>query len=148
MIKIIPLFVVCIALSACGNHSQEPVDHTHETVKTTGVARGNSVFPDGIKPAFLYKIRSKGTAQASTGQVRKLVVEFEKTDAKVVDKELESALVAKGFKRYKNEISSDGGLVGDYGKTGHRVTTTTTSAKNSKLNLAADSAGTVYFVWH
>ena len=56
-------------------------------------------------------------------------------------------LIAQGFKRYKSE-ASHGTLVGDYGKTGHRVTTTTTPAENSKIKLASDSAGTVYFVWH
>lgn len=147
MIKTIPLIALCIALSACGDHSQEAKDKIPPTANTAQAVVEKSAFPDGIKPAFQYKIRSQGTAQAEAGQVRKLVIEFKKTDVKAVDAELEKALVAKGFKRYKTETSG-GSLVGDYGKTGHRVTTTTTSAGNSKLSLAPDSAGTVYFVWH
>ena len=147
MIKMLPLFAICFALAACGNHPQEPATPPQAVAKTEKPSRTHSQLPNGIEPSFSYKVRSKSVASTPSGQVQKIVIEFKKADAKAVDSELEKALVAKGFKRYKSE-ASNGALVGDYGKTGHRVTTTTTPAENRKINLAADSAGTVYFVWH
>lgn len=147
MIKIIRLLAICVALSACGKHSQEAQDNTLGTDKVAGITTENSPLPDGIKPVFSYKVRSKSTAKTPSSEVRKLVIEFKKADARTVDNDLERALVGKGYVRYKTE-SSSGNLVSKYSKMDHRVTTTTTSAENSKLKLAADSVGTVYFVWH
>lgn len=148
MIKKFSFLAICFTLAACGNHPQEPATQPpHDVAKTEKPSKSHFSLPDGIEPSFSYKVRSKSVAAAPFGQVQKMVIEFKKTDAKTVDSELENMLVAKGFKRYRSE-ASNGALIGDYGKTGHRVTTTATPAENSKLKLAEDSAGTVYFVWH
>lgn len=148
MTKNILLLVVCIALSACGNHSQEPANQTLQSARSPASTTTTNPLPDGIKPSFSYKIRAKSTAHMASGQVEKLSIEFKHIDIASVDRELERVLVARGYQRYKNEVSPTGSLVGDYRKGSHEVKTTTTPVEKSTLKLSADSAGSVYFLWH
>jgi hypothetical protein len=101
-----------------------------------------SPLPEGLAADFAYRVRSRG----SEGNVHRLVIEFQGDDAATIDKKLESLLVAKGYRRYKSLQDGDA-LIGDYGRDGARITATTTPA-NGVLQLAADSRGTVYFVWN
>lgn len=147
------LVAVAIALTACNQAappSAEPtVDQAAPSVATPEPApvqaTSNPEFPAEFEPSFPYKIRSKKSEETADGVLRKLVIEFKAGDVLEVDRQLEQLLVAKGYRRYKNFPQGDA-VVGDYGKDGHRVTTTTTPS-NGQLQLDPDSLGTVYFVW-
>lgn len=149
MIKNILLLAVCVAISACGNHSQEASSQPPASASAKSAASTTTANPllAGIKPSFAYNIRAKSTAHTAGGSVQKLSIEFKNTDIASVDRELERVLVAKGYERYKNEVSPAGSLIGDYRNGSHQVKTTTTPVEKSKLKLSADSAGSVYFMW-
>lgn len=105
----------------------------------------NPDFPEGIAPEFAYKIRSRSAEETPAGRLRKLVIEFKEGDVKIIDSQIDEALVARGYRRYKT-VDQGESMIGDYGKSGHRITVTT-SPKSGKLRLEANSLGTVYFVW-
>ena len=149
MIKNILLLAVCILISACGNHSQDPANQPSApaSARSTASTTGANPLPEGIKPSFAYKIRAKSTAHNAGGSVEKLSIEFRNTDIASVDRELERVLAAKGYERDKKEMSAAGSLVGDYRKGSHEIKTTTTPVEKSTLKLSADSAGSVYFLW-
>lgn len=105
----------------------------------------NPEFPLGLEPTFAYKIRSKSVEEAPDGRLRRLVIEYKQGDVAFIDKAIEAQLLAKNYRRYKT-LDQDGGTIGDYGNSGHRITVTT-SPDNGKLELAEGSLGTVYLVW-
>lgn len=149
------LAAIVMALAACNQAApppastaaadQVPPPAVAPVPEAPVAAASNPEFPAGFEPSFPYKIRSKKSEDAADGVLRKLVIEFKQGDVATVDRQLEESLVAKGYRRYKNFPQGDA-LVGDYGKDGHRVTTTTTPA-NGQLQLDPDSLGTVYLVW-
>ncbi len=155
MRRIIGLSIAALLLVACNQPAQQapvdtaagnaaaPVDSPALQGATT--ATYNPDFPTGFVPTFKYSIRSRTAEDVPGGKLRRLVIEFKDGDARSVDKQLEDLLAAKGYKRYKTFERGDD-LVGDYGNVGKRITVTTTRV-NDKLQLAADSLGTVYFVW-
>lgn len=152
MRRIVVLGLASLALVACSQTEQQPAADTQPTasavVQTEPPAAApsfNPDFPTGFEPPFAYKIRSRKTDDSPDGPVRKLVIEFKQGDVATVDKQIEDLLVAKGYRRYKTFQQGES-LVGDYGNQGDRVTVTTSPA-NGQLALAADSLGTVYFVW-
>lgn len=147
MTKNILLLAVCIVISACGSPPQEPANQPSESASGAASTTTANPLPAGIKPSFTYKIRAKSTANTAGISVEKLSIEFRDTDIASVDRELERALVEKGYERYKKDLSSAGSLVGDYRKGSHQIKTTTTPVEKSTLKLSADSAGSVYFLW-
>lgn len=140
------LLVVGLGAAACDKIAPPSENGTSSDAEVAPAAVAStpapSDFPEGIVPAFPYKIRSK----AADGEVRKMVVEFKAGDVTTVDKQLESLLVSKGYKRYKTQTNPDGGVVGDYGASNNRRVTVTTSSGNG-LTLADGSLGIVYFIW-
>jgi hypothetical protein len=150
MRRIVVLGLASLVLVACTQTAQPPADSAQPVASTAAqpeapVAAVNPDFPTGFEPPFTYKIRSRKTEESPEGAVRKLVIEFKQGDVATVDKQIEELLTAKGYRRYKSFKQGEG-LVGDYGNQGRRVTVTTNPA-NGQLALAADSLGTVYFVW-
>ncbi|MFC3551478.1 hypothetical protein ACFOLC_10705 [Lysobacter cavernae] len=157
MRRFIGLVAAALFLTACNQPAQQaPADSTaadaavpvdSPTVQAAAPAAYNPDFPTGFVPAFKYSIRSRSVEDAAGGKQRRLVIEYKDGDAPAIDKQIEELLAAKGYKRYKTFERGDD-LVGDYGKSGKRITVTTTPANdNLKMKLAADSLGTVYFVW-
>lgn len=155
MRRFIGLVAAALLLTACNEPSQQVPAGTSAAdaavpsdSPTVRAPAENPDFPAGLAPMFKYSIRSRSAEDRAEGKLRRLVIEFKDGDARSVDKELEDLLAAKGYKRYKTfERGAD--LVGDYGNVGKRITVTTTPVNdNLKIKLAADSLGTVYFVWH
>ncbi|QNP41430.1 hypothetical protein [Lysobacter solisilvae (ex Woo and Kim 2020)] len=152
MRRIVVLGLASLVLVACNQTAQQPPADTQSVASAVAqpeapaaVPAVNPDFPTGFEPPFGYKIRSRKTEESPEGPVRKLVIEFKQGDVATVDKQIEELLTAKGYRRYKSFQQGEG-LVGDYGNQGRRVTVTTNPA-NGQLALAADSLGTVYFVW-
>jgi hypothetical protein len=141
--------VMAVALAACNRTEPTPAPAAQPTAQTpapaTPAPAANPEFPTGFEPPFTYKIRSKKTEPAADGNLRRLVIEFKQGDVATVDKQIETALIAQGYRRYKTLNEGDA-VVGDYGNNGKRVTVTT-SPSDGKLVLEPDSLGTVYFVW-
>lgn len=106
-----------------------------------------SEFPPGFTPDFGYRIRSKRTVSEGGVQYRKLVVEFKELEAPDVDQGVQRNMEKIGYKRYKTIQQDNGAIVGDYGRDGHRVTTTTTPLQESMELFEPEAKGTVYFVW-
>ena len=136
-----------LLLVGCGDtspqQSAEVTAPVSEGKRPAAVA--NPDFPEGIAPGFAYKIRSRSAEETPEGRLRKLVIEFKEGNVKTIDNQIDDALVAHGYRRYKT-VDQGESMVGDYGKNGHRITVTT-SPKSGKLRLEANSLGTVYFVW-
>lgn len=151
MRRIAVLVLASLVLVACNQTEQQPsadaqpVAPVASQPETPAAPAFNPDFPTGFEPPFTYKIRSRKTEDSPEGPVRKLVIEFKEGDVATVDKQIEELLTAKGYRRYKS-LEQGESLVGDYGNQGRRVTVTTSPA-NGQLALAADSLGTVYFVW-
>lgn len=141
------LGLISVMLAGCNQSAQQsaaPTGQSAASVQTSGVktAITNPDFPTGFEPPFAYRIRSRKIEDDGS---RKLFIEFKQGDVATVDKQIETILLAKGFRRYKT-IDQNGSLVGDYGNAGKRVTVTV-NPSIGKPQLDADSLGTVYFIW-
>lgn len=154
--QILGTLAIAVALAGCSDKSdQQAADAAPQKsadgasgLATAPVAPPQSTeFPSGLTPAFAYQLRSKKTEDQGAERYRKLVIEFQQANTAEVDKSIESSLLALGYRRYKTIEQPNGGLVGDYGRKGHRITVTTTPVQPGAKLLNPASEGTVYFVW-
>lgn len=76
------------------------------------------------------------------------MIEFKSGDAASIDGELQKQLAAAGYQNTRHFTDGTGAIITGYNKGSVDLMTSVTARSNSKLTLAPDSKGTVYYKWH
>lgn len=107
-----------------------------------------AIFPSGLVPTFAYSMRGQKTVPVGGGEEHRVMIEFKSGDAASIDGELQKQLTAGGYQSTQHFTDSTGAIITGYDKGGVNLMTSVTARSNSKLTLAPDSKGTVYYKWH
>jgi len=93
-------------------------------------------------------MRGQKTVPVGGGEEHRVMIEFKSGDAASIDGELQKQLTAGGYQSTRHFTDTTGAMITEYDKGGVDLMTSVTARGNSKLTLAPDSKGTVYYKWH
>lgn len=134
--------LIGLALVGCGHTNSSSADGALSSSDT------KAIFPSGLVPTFAYSMRGQKIAAAGGGEEHRVMIEFKSGDAASIDGELQKQLAAAGYQNTRHFTDGTGAIITGYNKGSVDLMTSVTARSNSKLTLAPDSKGTVYYKWH
>jgi len=142
MRKLIFFALIGLVLAGCGQSAPGADDGKSFSTEA------KTAFPSGLVPSFPYSVRGEKVIAVGGGDEHRVMIEFKSGDAATIDSDLQKQLAGGGYQSNRHFTDSTGSIITGYKKGDVDLMTSVTARNVSKLTLASDSKGTVYYKWH